>query len=189
MGTGKDELAAADAEACAALIAEASTCADLAAFARVVAAGVLGLIPGNSVSYNEIDVPAQKFFTDLYPEPEPSWWSFFMPILETHLFDHPHLQSGMPADHVRSSTWAEVGDVDAFRQTELYRSFYAPLGIESQLLVEVPVRTEVAVVLAVNRGADDFTARDRRVMDRVAADLSAAWGPMRAAFEGGPGAD
>lgn len=148
---------------------------DLEAFGRAVAEGLLSLIPGISATYTEVNAPAQRAFAVIVPEPEPSWWTAAQAVFEAHAHEHPILRHAEATGETRAITWDEVTDVDVFRRTELFRRFYAPLGIDSQLIALLPGPEGVRVGIGVNRGPEGFDDRDRTLLDVLRARAASAY--------------
>jgi DNA-binding CsgD family transcriptional regulator len=140
---------------------------DLEDFGRIVAAGMLALVPGISASYNEVNTVAGRAFAVIVPEPDTDWWEHYTPIFERLAHQHPYLRHLADGGHGAAGTWDEVPGGDTFRTTELYRQFYAPLGIETQLAAQLPAPDGIVVGLAVNRGPEGFSERDRIVLDAI----------------------
>lgn len=152
----------------AALVEQLDAAHDLETFGRTVAMGLAELFPCISTSYNELNPEAGRAFAVIIPEPDEAWWAHYTPIFEVLSHEHPfvrHLRDGGPGT---AHTWDDLpGGADAFRTTELYRQFYAPLGIESQLLAQLPAPADIVVGVAVNRGPEGFSERDRAVLDTI----------------------
>ena len=164
MGDDGTLLAEDDLAAVAALLERADAADDLGAFGRAVSEGLHELLPSISVSYNELNPMAQRAMAVIVPDPDEAWWTSYQPVFEAHMHEHPFV--GDVPDPGRAVTWDDlVDDVDAFRATDLHRLFYRPLGIESQLLVRLPAPDGIVVGISVNRGAEGFDARDRRLLD------------------------
>lgn len=149
-----------------ALVEQLDAAHDLETFGRTVAAGLAALFPCISTSYNELNPEAGRAFAVIVPEPDEGWWAQHTPVFEALVHQHPfvhHLRDGGPGT---AHTWDDFpGGARAFRTTELYRRFYAPLGIESQLLAQLPAPGDIVVGVAVNRGPEGFSERDRAVLD------------------------
>lgn len=164
-----------DRDAIAALVDRVFAAPDLPTFGRAVAEGLFELMPALSISYNEVNAAALRAFAVIVPEPEPSWWRYYQPRFEGHLHQHPVLAHRPPDGYERATTWDDVGDVRAFRATELFRQYYAPLGIESQLLLDLPTPDGVLVGVSVNRGPEGFDGRDRLLLDALRPHLVRAY--------------
>lgn len=148
---------------------------DLDRFGRIVAEGLFTLLPGISTTYTEVNPRAQRAFAVIVPEPDPAWWAEAQPVFEAHAHQHPVLQHAERTGSTVATTWDDVADVAGFRRTELYRLFYAPLGIESQLVAVLPAPEGVSIAIAVNRGPEGFSRRDREVMDALRARVVGAY--------------
>lgn len=175
MATDETALDSRDLRAAHALIDRAFDAPDLPSFGRTVSEALLDLMPALSVAYTEVNAAAHRAFAVIVPEPEPSWWGYYQPRFEAHLHEHPHYVNRPDDGHPRATTWDDLCDVATFRSTELYRQYYAPLGIDSQLLVELPTPMGVLIAISVNRGADGFDGRDRLLLDTIRPHLIRAY--------------
>ncbi|MFP5487790.1 MAG: hypothetical protein ACLGHQ_05740, partial [Acidimicrobiia bacterium] len=163
---GRDDLALVDA-----VLDRVDAVDDLERFGRVTASALLDLLPGLSASYNEVNPAAGRAFAVVVPEPDPTWWSYYTPVFEQHLHEHPFVQHVVAGGDGAARTWDELPGGDRFRSTELYRRFYAPLGIESQLSAQLPAPPGIVVGFSVNRGPEGFTARERLLLDTLRGHL------------------
>lgn len=148
---------------------------DLETFGRVVASRLLELIPGVSASYNELNPAAGRAFAIVIPEPDAAWWAYYTPVFEQHLHEHPFVRHVTAGGDGTARTWDDLPGGDRFRSTELYRRFYAPLGIDSQLSAQLPAPDGIVVGLAINRGPEGFSARDRLLLDTLRTHLIRAY--------------
>lgn len=140
---------------------------NLETFGRVVAEGLLELVPGISASYNEINADAGRAYAVIVPEPDTAWWEHYTPIFETFAHQHPYLRHIARGGDGAARTWDDLPDGDEFRSTDLYRGFYEPLGIVTQLTAQLSAPDGIVVGLAVNRGPEGFTERERLIVDAV----------------------
>ncbi|HRW40341.1 MAG TPA: hypothetical protein P5193_02225, partial [Microthrixaceae bacterium] len=133
--------------------------------ARSVTEELLRLIPGVSASYNEVDLATGRAFARIVPEPRPDWWARYQPVFEAHMGENPLLQRLQRDGRLDASTWCEVDPDLRFRSTELFRSFYQPLGIEEQLVSGFTDVDGTLIGVAVNRATRHFTDRERQLLD------------------------
>lgn len=159
---GRDDLARIDA-----LVDRLDAAEDLETFGRMVADGLLDLVPGISASYNEVNTDAGRAFAVIVPEPDAAWWEYYTPIFETLAHQHPFLRHVAAGGDGAACTWDDLPGGDEFRTTELYLRFYEPLGIDTQLAAQLPAPDGIVVGLAVNRGPEGFTERERLLVDAV----------------------
>ena len=87
---------------------------------------------------------------------------------------HPSLRrfaaTGDPRPHRLSD---QPGGLQAFRRTELYATFYRPLGIEHQVCVILPLDGQFTGVMA-HRGALDFADTELALLELLRPHLLAA---------------
>lgn len=162
-------------DAALALIRRLGECPDLDAFAVDVASGVHDLVGGISVSYNEINPAAGRAFAVIHPDPGVDWFTEQRPLFERHVHEHPTIDHITRTGAAAVWTWDDVCDVDAFRASALFREFYAPLGIQTQLVVNLPAPPDVVIGIAVNRGDEGFEPHDRGILALLQPHLSHAY--------------
>lgn len=135
---------------------------DLDSFARITTATLLALVPGLSVSYNELNLRADRVFAVITPDPGPAWFAEYQPIFTRHMRDNPLIPYLEKTSDTRPLTWDDVpGSIVG---TALERLFYAPNEIRSQLAMQLPAPPDVLIGVAVNRGEEGFSDRDRRIL-------------------------
>lgn len=175
MGGDRAPLGGSDIGQVEALVERLDAVDDLGTFGRVVATALLALVPGISASYNELNPIAGRAYAVIVPEPDEAWWSYYTPVFERLSHQHPYVRHLLAGGVGAAATWDDLPDGERFRSTELYRRFYAPLGIESQLLTQLPAPEGIVVGLAVNRGPEGFSERDRHLVDTLRGHLVRAY--------------
>jgi DNA-binding NarL/FixJ family response regulator len=138
---------------------------DLASLATSLTEALLQVVPGVSASYNELHLPSGRAFARIAPPPRDDWWLRFQPVFEAHMHQNPLLAALQSQGSLPASTWDDVDLDGSFRATELFRRFYLPLGIESQLVAAATDADGTVVAVAVNRGREGFGAAERQTLD------------------------
>jgi DNA-binding CsgD family transcriptional regulator len=95
----------------------------------------------------------------------------FAQLASTHPVLRYHQRSGDGSARALSDFWT----TDQLHRSQLYQRVYAPLGVEHQMSIELPAPRPTVLGLAVNRGEEGFSARDRLVMDIMRPHLAQAW--------------
>ena len=145
-------------------LAQIGAATSVDAFAQAVCVQLLGLVSGISTSYNELNVLAGRVAAVIHPDPGRAWFERFTPTFAQAAVEHPVLV------HIESTgdggplTWDDVDPTGAFAATRLFREFYEPNGIRSQLIVTLPAPAGIVVGLAVNRDGSGFTDRERALV-------------------------
>lgn len=142
-------------------LAEIGAATTVDAFARAVCGRLLELVPGISASYNELNVLAGRAAAVIHPDPGRAWFERFTPVFAETIADHPVLAHLEATGEGGPLTWDDVDPAGRFAATRLFREFYEPNGIRSQLAVTLPAPPGIVVGLAVNRDGAAFTDRER----------------------------
>src|SRR5690606_432183 len=124
----------------------------------------LRLVPGVSVSYNEVNLAAGRVAGVVHPDPGREWFRQYASVLEAHLRDNPIVRYFEVTGENDIVTWSDLDPDGAFFDSPLYREFYAPNGIHSQLGFLLPAPPGIHVGLAINRDGAEFTARERALL-------------------------
>ena len=145
-------------------LAEIGAASTVDAFARAVCVRLLDLVPAISASYNELNVLAGRAAAVIHPDPGRSWFERFTPVFEQTVAEHPVLAHIEATGEGGPFAWTDVDPAGAFAATRLFREFYEPNGIRSQLAVTLPAPPGIVVGLAVNRDGRGFSARERALV-------------------------
>jgi DNA-binding CsgD family transcriptional regulator len=143
------------------IVGEADSIRD---FAERVCRELLRLVPGISASYNEINLAAGRVAAVVHPDPGREWFLQYVDVFERHLRENPLVRFFETTGENEIVTWSDLDPDGEFFQTTLYREFYAPNGIHSQLGFLLPAPPGIYVGLAINRDGAEFTPRERALL-------------------------
>jgi DNA-binding CsgD family transcriptional regulator len=125
---------------------------------------LLRLVPGVSASYNETNAAAQRSAAVLNPDPDPETYARYAEVFQKHMWDNPTLRHFETTGEGFVTTWSDVDPAGTFFETPLYREFYQPRGIGSQVAFLLPAPPGIHVALVVNRDGTGFSARERALL-------------------------
>jgi hypothetical protein len=117
------------------VVGEAESIVD---YAERVCRELLRLVPGVSASYNEVNLPALRVSALVHPDPGREWFDQYLGIFEANLRDSPIVQHFAVTGENDIVTWADLDPEGTFFRSVLYREFYAPNGIHSQIAFLLP---------------------------------------------------
>ena len=163
-----DALAAADYAAVLSMLERAAAARDRAGFGLAVCESLYDMLsPCVSVSYTESSDDAARAAAVIVPMPKSSWFTEYQSVYEAHMSENPVFALAVRGGgRLECATaWTDVDPEGSFAGSELYRSFYAPNGIHSQIAVTVPVEHGGIAGLAVNRDGTGFDARERAILN------------------------
>jgi DNA-binding CsgD family transcriptional regulator len=156
---------------------ESAAAPDGAAFAQLALDGVERLVPSDRSSYNEIHAGRRPVVRVVRP---PGWDTPEM--LETFARLHhqsPLIRHYQQTHDGRALKISDFLDRRAFHALELYRELYGPLGVEYQVAITLPSPPELVIGIALNRGATDFSERERLVLNVLRPHLAQAHRQVR----------
>jgi DNA-binding CsgD family transcriptional regulator len=151
------------------LVGEVNGLATLPAFRAELLPALQRAVPSLHVSYNEVGPGGVWAFAEpeLPSDSGERWarWAHQHPVL-TYM---QRTRDGRPrriSDHL---------DRDAFARTELFQSFYAPLGVASQVAFGLPAVAPLVIGIALSRGGDDFSDDEVALLARARPHLIQAY--------------
>jgi DNA-binding CsgD family transcriptional regulator len=130
-------------------------------FRAILLPGYRSLVPALHVSYNEIGRGGRVAAAIVEPE-LPGW---AVPAWERHAGENPLLRRYLRTRDGRAMRFSDVASRREIRALPLYRDFYEPLGVEHQIAFILPSTAELTIGVALTRGAQDFSDRDRRLLE------------------------
>ena len=158
-----------DVERALALVGEAAEAESLADFRACVLERLPELVPSDITSYNEIGADGEFV---LAMDPMDAWTRErerdFLRLAHEHPLIAHYRATGDPGPWKISDLLSR----GAFRRTELYRSVYAPMGVEYQMAVTLPAAADAVVGIALNRDRRDFDERDRAMLSTIRPHLA-----------------
>lgn len=125
---------------------------------------MLRLVPGIRSSYNEVNTAAPRVAALLDPDPGREFFERYAVFFQTHMWEHPFIGYYEETGDGRPATWTDRDPDGAFLETPLYREFFAPCGIHSQIVFALPVPPGMHIVLGISRDGTDFDPRERALL-------------------------
>jgi DNA-binding CsgD family transcriptional regulator len=155
-------------------VSEVSRAPDRSTFMRGALKHTVVVVPCLMATLNEVDPGAGRLNFWLEPESfpiAPELADAFAQLASSHPVLRYHQRTGDGSARALSDFWT----TDELHRSQLYQRVYAPLGVEHQMSIELPAPRPTVLGLAVNRGDEGFSARDRQVMDIMRPYLARAW--------------
>jgi DNA-binding CsgD family transcriptional regulator len=178
-----------DFEAVLGVVRSVAAARDPDEFSRVVIARVADLITSDVVTINEVDPAAGRtvFLAEpaSFPGP-PNGGEILAALADQHPLIHHFLATGDGSAHRISDFWSQ----NRYHASPIYQHLYQPMGVEYQMAVTLPAPRPVVVGIALSRCENDFTDRDRSVLNVLRPHLAQAWynakdqGQLRALLDG-----
>ena len=138
----------------------------------------LGKLLGSDItSYNEVNPVSQQVAGFIYPEEFNL--AALTATLQRYMNDHPvivHKQTGDDGNAMRISDFISQRE---FHDTGLYQELFRPLGMEFQISMTLPTRRPLIAALVFNRRLSDFSERDRKILNTLRPQLTAAFDTAR----------
>jgi DNA-binding CsgD family transcriptional regulator len=135
---------------------------------------VSALVESDVTSLNEIDPGAGRLMYLAEPA------SFMFPTGSDIVFAELAHQHPLIRHHTKSGDGSAIKISDfllgpAWHGTEIYRRFFAWVGVEHQMSITLPAPTPTVLGIALNRVRIDFDERDRSALNLVRPHLAQAW--------------
>jgi DNA-binding CsgD family transcriptional regulator len=143
-------------------------------FSRVAVERVAHLIPSDVVTINEVDPEAGR--TVYLAEPAswpgpPNGGEILAALAEQHPLIYHFLSTGDGSAHRISDFWTQA----KYHSSPIYQLLYGPMGVEYQMAVTLPAPRPIVVGIALSRCDNDFSERDRSVLNVLRPHLAQAW--------------
>jgi DNA-binding CsgD family transcriptional regulator/GAF domain-containing protein len=140
------------------LVGEAYSFDDLSQFRAGVIEVLNRVVPSDLVAYNEI--APEETFVVMIPDYDPR----LLPKFTALAHENPLIIHYQRTGDGRPYRISDMIDQKTFHGTALYKEFYKPMGIESQVAFSLPSRPQLLVGLALTRGHEDFTDREVQLL-------------------------
>src|SRR6266700_1848792 len=135
------------------------------------------LIPGDLVSYSEMD-PENSVSRDRTNPPELSTPEICQRF-DRHMHEHPVLLHNMNTGDTRAWRISDFRSQRQFRRCSLFNEFYRYIGIADGLCFALPSISSVVVGIAIHRNRWGFPERMRLLARSLQPQLARAWSNAR----------
>jgi DNA-binding CsgD family transcriptional regulator len=142
------------------LLGEVHHAEDLPGFRAALLDVLPRVIPNSCTSYNEIGADGTPLVTLVNPVPPQAILDSWSRLGHQNPLVNRYLETRDP----RATRMSDVINMEHFRRLELYREVFVPLGVEHQMVVELPAPPQlvIGIVVADER---DFTDPEKRMLD------------------------
>lgn len=140
------------------------------------------LVPSDWISYNEVDLfnPANTLAI-LKPES-----SMFAPLFERFrqvVHQHPLIIRQMNVPDFQVQKISDFLNQEAFHRLDLYQDVYRIMGVEYQIAATIKLEPDRVTAFALSRRENDYTERDRTILDMLRPHLVVAINHLALAAE------
>lgn len=145
---------------------------------------VIDLIPGVMSIYNDIDLVEREvsgFSRPAFEDREAQERTF-----NRLMHQHPVIAHMSETGDTAPLAISDCLSFDEFSRLEIYREFFAPLGIVDQIAVGLPSSAEFVTGMAVSRATVGFDQRARALLRLIAPHLGASYLVARARSAAAP---
>jgi DNA-binding CsgD family transcriptional regulator len=143
-------------------------------FGPVVVQEVGHVVRSDVTSLNDVDPTVGHFQFVINPASFPS-----PPGTEEALAElaggHPLIRFYTETGDGSARKISDFWSTETWHESELYKRVYSPMGVEHQMSIALPSPRPTVVGLALNRYVDDFSERDREVLNRIRPHLAQSW--------------
>ncbi len=151
------------------LVGEAYSFEDLGEFRSGVVEVLNRVVPSDRVGYNEI--APDETFAVMIPEYDAS----LTPTFTALAHENPLIERYQRTGDGRPYRISDMIDQQTFHATALYKEFYRPMGIETQVAFTLPSRPQLVVGLALTREREDFSDREVQLLAMARPHLMQAY--------------
>lgn len=145
--------------------------------ARIVIPQLAKLLGSDITSYNEVN-PAAREVTG-FIEPDEFDIASLSATLERFMHDHPVIMHNHRTGGPEALRISDFISQRELHDTGLYRELYRPMGVEYQISITLPTRKPLIAALVFNRKTNDFSDRDRAVLNILRPHLATAFDSAR----------
>lgn len=141
------------------------------------------LIPSDWLSYNEVDLlHPENTLAILKPELDDTLQRL-LPRFNEVAHQHPLITGQMKAGDFPVHKISDFLDRDAFHQLELYQDVYRHMGVEYQIAAPIKLAPNRVTAFALSRRQNDYTERDRAILEMLRPHLVVALNNLALASE------
>jgi hypothetical protein len=154
-------------------------------FPRRAIAGIGSLIPSDILTYNEIDTEQQRAY--MVEHPAGVITASQVTTFERLAHQHPLIRHYALTRETRPRKISDFLSLSEFQRLDLYQEFFRQVAVNYQMAVTIPSSKSVVIGIALNRTQQDFSERDRAVLDVIRPHLAQSYrnATERAARENG----
>ena len=146
---------------------------NLQAFPHHILSGLPKLVRSEITTYNEFDSRRARV-TRLWDPPDADFPDS-KKIFERHIREHPVIAHRVRTNDGQALTLSDFLTRNQFHRLALYNEFYRRLGVEYVISVVIPARPPALVAVPLNRGRQDFSERERSLLNVLQPHLVQAY--------------
>ena len=133
------------------------------------------LIPSDWLSYNEVDLlNPENTVAILKPESDTLFQQLF-PRFKEVVHQHPLIMRQLQSADFPVHKISDFMTQEAYHRLELYREVYQPMGVEYQIAATIRLDPDHVTAFALSRRQEDYTERDRAVLEMLRPHLVVAF--------------
>ena len=140
------------------LAATAQAVTDIDTFGEAVVGTLRGLVPADSVTYNEIDTRRHRLVV-VAVDPLDALDGLDGTAFTRYLSQHPVIAFTRRSGDGRAHTISDFLDRRQYHRTDLYATFYRPARVEHQIAITLAYGPSHIVGIAFNRSGREFSPR------------------------------
>lgn len=165
-----ERLSQRDLESLQSRLREIYVSSDLKRFASRVVSTLPRILPSETVSYQEMDLPSRKIGAQVVDPPASDYASEDR-VFRRHMHEHPLLNHYRQTGEGQALKISDFLTKSQWRNRALYKEFFKEIrGIEHQMGIVIPTST-LMVGIALGRSGRDFSERDRSLLDLLRSHL------------------
>ncbi|NNN02202.1 MAG: helix-turn-helix transcriptional regulator [Acidimicrobiaceae bacterium] len=169
-----EELNSRDFELVLSAVQAVSAAQDPVTFSQLAIEQVARLVPCDVVTFNEMDPLIGEMTYRSVP------WDYHVPPevqqnLEVLARQHPMIRYYSESGDGSAKKFSDFWSQEQFHDSQLYELVYQPLNVEYQMSIVLPTLHPNVVGIAASRSHDDFSERDRTILNTLRPYFVQAW--------------
>ncbi len=141
------------------------------------------LVPSDWLSYNEVDLANPANTIAILKPDSPERFQKLFPRFQELMHQHPLVVRQLHSDNFPVHKISDFLKQDEYRRLELYRDVYRHLGVEYQIAATIKLEPDRITAIALSRQKEDYTERDRAMLELLRPHLVIAFNHLALAAE------
>ncbi len=141
------------------------------------------LVPSDWLSYNEVDLTTPANTKAIFRPEGDARFPALIPRFQELVHQNPLVVRQLQNQNFPVHKISDFLTQEAFHRLELYQEVYQPLGVEYQIAATIRLNPGHVTAFALSRRSEDYTERDRAILEMLRPHLVVAFNKLALAWE------